>query len=67
VLDGVDQGLFERQANAEDVLLAELMGLERLLDLLLDASGLTGVAGARGLGRTFQAGVGRGLHPARSR
>ena len=58
VLDGVDERLFEGQADAEDVLVADVVGVQQSLDVVLDAASLGRVAGDHQVHR----GVGRWVH-----
>jgi len=43
LLDGVDEGLFEGEADAEDLLLAGVVSAKQALDLLLHDPGLGGI------------------------
>ena len=45
VLDGIDQGLFQGQADAEDFFFAGVVRPQESLDVLLHAAGLRRVAG----------------------
>jgi hypothetical protein len=65
VLDGVDEGLLERQLDAEDVVGVSGRGLQKLLDRVLDATRLGRVADDHDVGgverRSVQGWVHRGL------
>jgi hypothetical protein len=44
MLDGVDQGFFERQLDAEDVPFVDVAGLEEVFDLFLNSASFGAIA-----------------------
>ncbi len=65
VFDGVDEGFFKGELDAEDLAFLEVAGLEGAFDVILNAACLGGVAGDHNLVGTDVARITHGAVPAR--